>query len=307
MLILDEPTSGVDPVARDGFWEHPDRSRRATTGVTIFVSTHFMNEAERCDRISLMHAGRVLASDTPAALIEQRGAAHAGGRLHRLPGGGGRAARPRGRAGGADASSPAERPPRPGERAPAARFDPRRMLSLRAARGAGAAARPDPATLALARQRHPDVRHRLRHQHGRGGSVLRRARPRPDHDQPRLRAQSRRLALLHRARADHRLRRSRPAHARRASSAWRSRSRRASGATWRAAGRSQIGAWIDGAMPFARRDRRAATSQGMHAHWLARTASRRARRAAGGGLVDDRDRATATTPTSRAWSPWCRR
>ena len=74
MLILDEPTSGVDPVARDGFWRLlVELSRK--DGVTIFVSTHFMNEGERCDRISLMHAGRVLASDTPAALIERRGAA----------------------------------------------------------------------------------------------------------------------------------------------------------------------------------------------------------------------------------------
>ncbi|UCH53333.1 MAG: ribosome-associated ATPase/putative transporter RbbA [Pseudomonadota bacterium] len=74
MLILDEPTSGVDPVARDGFWELLlDISRRQ--GVTIFISTHFMNEAERCDRISLMHAGKVLASDTPAALKHSRGAA----------------------------------------------------------------------------------------------------------------------------------------------------------------------------------------------------------------------------------------
>jgi ribosome-dependent ATPase len=72
MLILDEPTSGVDPVARDGFWQILiDLSRREH--VTIFISTHFMNEAERCDRISLMHAGRVLASDAPATLIEKRG------------------------------------------------------------------------------------------------------------------------------------------------------------------------------------------------------------------------------------------
>jgi ribosome-dependent ATPase len=74
MLILDEPTSGVDPVARDGFWELLiDLSRNQ--GVTIFVSTHFMNEAERCDRISLMHAGRVLVSDAPAAIVRARGAA----------------------------------------------------------------------------------------------------------------------------------------------------------------------------------------------------------------------------------------
>jgi len=74
MLILDEPTSGVDPVARDAFWRALiELSRR--DGVTIFISTHFMNEAERCDRISLMHAGRVLASDTPQAIIATRGAA----------------------------------------------------------------------------------------------------------------------------------------------------------------------------------------------------------------------------------------
>ncbi|GAA5232920.1 ribosome-associated ATPase/putative transporter RbbA [Verticiella sediminum] len=73
MLILDEPTSGVDPVARDGFWRLlVELSRR--DHVTIFISTHFMNEAERCDRISLMHAGKVLVSDTPAAIVEQRSA-----------------------------------------------------------------------------------------------------------------------------------------------------------------------------------------------------------------------------------------
>src|SRR5262245_43158329 len=72
MLLLDEPTSGVDPVARDEFWELLiDLSRRQ--GVTIFVSTHFMNEALRCDRISLMHAGTVLACDTPAQLMASRG------------------------------------------------------------------------------------------------------------------------------------------------------------------------------------------------------------------------------------------
>ena len=74
VLILDEPTSGVDPVARDAFWAlMVDLSRR--DGVTIFISTHFMNEAQRCDRMSLMHAGRILASDTPEALTRARGAA----------------------------------------------------------------------------------------------------------------------------------------------------------------------------------------------------------------------------------------
>ncbi|OBY56440.1 MULTISPECIES: ribosome-associated ATPase/putative transporter RbbA [Pseudomonas] len=72
ILILDEPTSGVDPVARDGFWELMVELSR-NDGVTIFISTHFMNEAERCDRISLMHAGKVLDSDTPQGLIDKRG------------------------------------------------------------------------------------------------------------------------------------------------------------------------------------------------------------------------------------------
>ena len=72
MLILDEPTSGVDPIARDAFWATLiDLSR--DDGVTIFLSTHFMNEAERCDRISLMHAGKVLAVGTPEELVRERG------------------------------------------------------------------------------------------------------------------------------------------------------------------------------------------------------------------------------------------
>jgi ribosome-dependent ATPase len=71
MLILDEPTSGVDPVARDGFWELLIRLSREK-GVTIFLSTHFMNEAERCDRMSMMHAGKVLAQGPPAQLVVER-------------------------------------------------------------------------------------------------------------------------------------------------------------------------------------------------------------------------------------------
>jgi ribosome-dependent ATPase len=73
MLILDEPTSGVDPISRDRFWYTLIDLARSDN-VTIFISTHFMNEAERCDRISLMHAGRVLVSDTPAAIVAERGA-----------------------------------------------------------------------------------------------------------------------------------------------------------------------------------------------------------------------------------------
>jgi len=72
ILILDEPTSGVDPVARNAFWWILAELSR-NDGVTIFVSTHFMNEAEWCDRISLMHAGKVLVSDTAQAIAASRG------------------------------------------------------------------------------------------------------------------------------------------------------------------------------------------------------------------------------------------
>src|SRR5699024_10602632 len=62
------PTSGVDPVARDNFWRLLIELSRKD-GVTIFISTHFMNEALRCDRMSMMHAGKVLDSDTPHNLV----------------------------------------------------------------------------------------------------------------------------------------------------------------------------------------------------------------------------------------------
>lgn len=74
VLILDEPTSGVDPIARDNFWQLLVGLSR-DEGVTIFISTHFMNEAARCDRISLMHAGKVLAVGDPQDLADAR---HAG-------------------------------------------------------------------------------------------------------------------------------------------------------------------------------------------------------------------------------------
>jgi ribosome-dependent ATPase len=71
ILILDEPTSGVDPIARDNFWHYLIQLSRED-GVTIFISTHFMNEAERCDRVSLMHAGCVLDSDSPLELMNKK-------------------------------------------------------------------------------------------------------------------------------------------------------------------------------------------------------------------------------------------
>ena len=83
MLILDEPTSGVDPLARDRFWELLiDLSRNE--GVTIFVSTHFMNEAERCDRISLMDSGHVLATDYARGADRGARRRDAGGGVHQL-------------------------------------------------------------------------------------------------------------------------------------------------------------------------------------------------------------------------------
>jgi ribosome-dependent ATPase len=72
LLILDEPTSGVDPIARDSLWQLMiDLSRN--DHVTIFISTHFMNEADRCDRISLMNDGKVLVTDTPKEVVKKRG------------------------------------------------------------------------------------------------------------------------------------------------------------------------------------------------------------------------------------------
>ncbi|WP_213450514.1 ABC transporter ATP-binding protein [Rhizomonospora bruguierae] len=69
LLILDEPTIGLDPVARAGVWERIT-AVRAETGMTVLVTTHYMDEAEQsCDRVALMHRGRVGALGTPAELI----------------------------------------------------------------------------------------------------------------------------------------------------------------------------------------------------------------------------------------------
>ncbi|MEU6241554.1 ATP-binding cassette domain-containing protein [Streptomyces sp. NPDC047024] len=68
LLILDEPTIGLDPIARTGVWEHID-SVRAATGMTVLLTTHYMDEADQyCDRVGLMHHGRVRALGTPAEL-----------------------------------------------------------------------------------------------------------------------------------------------------------------------------------------------------------------------------------------------
>ncbi len=185
MLILDEPTSGVDPVARDSFWQiMVDLARRDK--VTIFISTHFMNEAERCDRISLMHAGRVLASDLPAALTRKRGVKTLEeafiSYLEEADGGAEKVT---------DTSSikTSAIPAPPGEqgRAPSARWYLQQLapsFQLYPSRGAGAATRPDTPDPCPDWQRHAFIHHGLRHKHGCRGPVLRGPRPGPDPNQP---------------------------------------------------------------------------------------------------------------------------
>jgi ABC-2 type transport system ATP-binding protein len=73
IVFLDEPTSGVDPITRRQFWELIYAA--AARGTTVFVTTHYMDEAEYCDRVSIMVAGRIGAIGTPAELKQQFGAA----------------------------------------------------------------------------------------------------------------------------------------------------------------------------------------------------------------------------------------
>jgi len=69
IVFLDEPTGGVDPVTRRQFWEMIYET--ASGGITIFVTTHYMDEAEYCDRVSIMNEGRIVALDTPERLKKQ--------------------------------------------------------------------------------------------------------------------------------------------------------------------------------------------------------------------------------------------
>lgn len=71
IIFLDEPTGGVDPLTRRQFWNMIRKS--AAEGTTVFVTTHYMDEAEYCDRVSIMVDGKIMALDSPAALIEQYG------------------------------------------------------------------------------------------------------------------------------------------------------------------------------------------------------------------------------------------
>ncbi len=76
ILFLDEPTSGADPLARREFWQRI--TALAEQGVTVIVTTHFMEEAEYCDRVAILDAGRVLAQGTPADGSRSRAAARGG-------------------------------------------------------------------------------------------------------------------------------------------------------------------------------------------------------------------------------------
>lgn len=69
IVFLDEPTSGVDPITRRQFWEMIYET--ASRGITVFVTTHYMDEAEYCDRITIMNEGRIVALDTPSSLRQQ--------------------------------------------------------------------------------------------------------------------------------------------------------------------------------------------------------------------------------------------
>ena len=73
ILFLDEPTSGVDPIARREFWDLI--YQLSETGHTVFVTTHYMDEAEYCHRLALMYKGKIVALDTPAALKQAAGKA----------------------------------------------------------------------------------------------------------------------------------------------------------------------------------------------------------------------------------------
>ena len=72
LLILDEPTVGLDPVHRKRIWDRFDRM--ASEGTTILITTHIMDEAERCARIAMIHDGRIIADGSPKEIVEHAGA-----------------------------------------------------------------------------------------------------------------------------------------------------------------------------------------------------------------------------------------
>ena len=85
LLILDEPTTGVDPLSRQQFWALIDDIRAGRPGMSVVISTAYMDEAQRWDWIVAMDAGRVLATGTPAELMQRTGTTRPGEVLHRPP------------------------------------------------------------------------------------------------------------------------------------------------------------------------------------------------------------------------------
>ena len=217
MLILDEPTSGVDPVARDAFWRTLiDLSRN--DGVTIFLSTYFMNEADRCDRISLMHRGKVLAVGAPQELVKERGSAsleeafisyleeaaqsEEKKQTHKAP----QPTELLGKAKPDVAPQPEAAPWRGAgrDRSVAHRqaVRPQAVVGLCAARNHGAVTRSHPTVIRFHRPRHFDVRLRLRNHVRRREPEVRRLRPGPDTAKPTSAGELFRLASFHRTSAD---------------------------------------------------------------------------------------------------------
>ena len=82
LLILDEPTTGVDPLSRRQFWELIDRIRADRPGMSVLIATAYMEEAARFDWLVAMDAGRVLATGRPDELLRQHRHRLAGGGLH---------------------------------------------------------------------------------------------------------------------------------------------------------------------------------------------------------------------------------
>ena len=293
ILILDEPTSGVDPVARDEFWELLiDLSRRR--GVTIFVSTHFMNEGERCDRISLMHAGRVLATDAPASLVRARGAASLEeafvSYLEEASGG---------------PTPEAAVMPTPAE----PRITPRRWFERGAPAGLcpagepGARPRSDPPHLRPAGLGAADGRARATASPW--TSTTWPSRSSTATTAPRAVTTSTTSPAHAISSGDRRLgdrRRHRPASARGGSWRWRSRSRPGFGRDLTRGRAPEIGVWVDGAMPF-RGETIRGYVQGVHQDYLARLSTAAEPRA---GPAPTSRCATATTRISGASTRWCR-
>ncbi len=200
ILILDEPTSGVDPVARDVFWRTLIELSRQD-GVTIFLSTHFMNEAEHCDRISLMHAGKVLVRRQPGGA--EAGARHdlARGGLHR------RARRRQGMRSAAGARPRAPALERPAAPVPQRRFDPGRLRAYARRETLEILRDPGPPRLRPARPGASAAHLRLWHLLRCRAFALRRLRPGPERAEPAIAGELPGLALFRRARGDRLVRR----------------------------------------------------------------------------------------------------